>query len=44
MHFAGEYIFSAFAEMLSGLWHQAQRRLQPLKKITTRIPGPSLIA
>jgi hypothetical protein len=44
MHFAGEYIFSGFNEMLSGLWHQAQCRLQPLKKTTTLIPGPSLMA
>jgi hypothetical protein len=44
MHFDGEYNFSAFAEMLSGLWHQAQCRLHPLKKMTTRMPGPSLMA
>lgn len=44
MHFAGAYIRSAFADMLSGLWHHAQRRLQPLKKITIRIPGPSFMA
>jgi hypothetical protein len=27
--------------MASGLWHHAQRMLQPLKKTVVRIPGPS---
>jgi hypothetical protein len=28
----------------SGLWHQAQRRGQPLRKIVVRMPGPSCTA
>jgi hypothetical protein len=44
MHFAGEYIFSGLPKILSGLWHQAQCRLHPLKKTTSLIPGPSLMA
>src|ERR1035437_390243 len=43
MHFAGAYILSTSFETLSGLWHQAQLRLQPFRKITILIPGPSLI-
>ena len=30
-------------EMLSGLWHQAQRSGQPLKKTVVRMPGPSSV-
>jgi hypothetical protein len=44
MHFDGVYIFSGAAEIPSGLWHHEQRRLQPLKKTTSRMPGPSLMA
>jgi hypothetical protein len=44
MHFVAANIFSGLVEILSGLWHQEQCRLQPLKNTTTRIPGPSLIA
>jgi hypothetical protein len=29
--------------MLSGLWHQAQARLQPLKNTVVRSPGPSSV-
>jgi hypothetical protein len=33
-----------WGEWDSGFWHHLQRRLQPLKKTTVRIPGPSSVA
>jgi hypothetical protein len=32
-----------FSEMLSGLWHQTQLKVQPLKKTVLRMPGPSSV-
>jgi hypothetical protein len=34
---------SGCAEIPSGLWHQAQRSGQPLKKTVVRMPGPSSV-
>jgi hypothetical protein len=41
MHLFSAKSFSGFVLMLSGLWHQAQFRLQPLKNMVVLIPGPS---
>ena len=41
VHFSARNSSSGAAEKLSGLWHQAQRMLQPLKNTVVRMPGPS---
>ena len=35
------YRVSGGGVTVSGLWHQGQRRLQPLRKTVVRMPGPS---
>jgi hypothetical protein len=43
MHFALEYNFCKCGDIPSGLWHHAQLRGQPFKKMVILMPGPSLI-
>ena len=43
IHFCGNHWISGFDANPSGLWHHAQRKLQPLQNTFVRIPGPSCI-
>ncbi len=43
VHFVPSIATSGAPSRLSGLWHQSQRRGQPLMKTVVRIPGPSWI-
>jgi hypothetical protein len=43
MHLDLVHCVSGKNEMLSGLWHQAQERVQPLKKTVVLMPGPSSV-
>jgi len=43
MHLDPNHWISLLKEMLSGLWHHWQDRLQPLKNTVVLMPGPSSV-